>query len=320
MREEVLITGGLGYVGGRVAKHLAQKNYLLRLTTRKPGVARPAWLKHGVILTCDLFDDAQLAAACQGVRHVIHLAAANENVCASDPEQGLRVNGLGALRALRAAIAAGASRFIYLSTAHVYGAPLTGVITENTLPRPMHPYAITHRVAEDFVLAEQRKGTIDGVVLRLSNGFGAAERADVDRWTLLVNDLCRQAAATRRMVMRSSGDDLRDFISLADTARAVAHALALESATLGDGLFNVGSGHSTRVRDVTDLIAQRCEAVLGFLPEIVRPASVAPAAPLEYRIDKFGATGFSPTADMTLEIDATLSLCRDAFKAKPNDL
>jgi UDP-glucose 4-epimerase len=313
MREEVLITGGLGYIGGRVAKHLAQNNYSLRLTTRKSGVAHPPGLEQGEILACDLFDDAQLAAACRGVQCVVHLAAANENVCVTNPEEGLRINGLAPLRTLRAAIAAGAARFVYLSTAHVYGAPLKGVITEETPPRPVHPYAITHRVAEDFVLAEQRKGSIEGVVLRLSNGFGVAERPDVDRWTLLVNDLCRQAATTREMVMRSAGDELRDFITLEDVARAVDHALKLEHSALSDGLFNVGSGRAMRVRDMTDLIAQRCESALGYRPKIIRPESISPAAPLEYCIRKFGATGFSLAGDMSAEIDATLLLCRDAF-------
>jgi UDP-glucose 4-epimerase len=247
---------------------------------------------------------------------VVHLASINENVCAADPLRALNVNGTGTLRTLLAAIKAGAGRFIYLSTAHVYGSPLTGTISEATLPRPVHPYAISHRVAEDFVLAARARGDIEGIVLRLSNGFGAPERAEVDRWTLLVNDLCRQAATTKRMVMRSAGDDSRDFITLEDTARAVAHFLALDQTALGDGLFNVGSGHSMQVRAVVDLIAQRCDAMLGFRPEIVRPAPhVAAPPPLDYRIDKLRASGFAPTADMRSEIDATLQLCRDAFPA-----
>jgi UDP-glucose 4-epimerase len=242
------------------------------------------------------------------------MAAVNENISAADPVLALNVNGVGTLRTVLAAIKAGASRFIYLSTAHVYGAPLAGRISETTLPKPLHPYAISHRAAEDFVLAAQSRGEIEGVVLRLSNGFGAAERAEVDRWTLLVNDLCRQAVTGGRMVMRSPGDDTRDFVTLEDTARAVAHFVALDHAALGDGLFNVGSGQSLPVRAVAELIAQRCEALLGFRPPIVRPDSNAPApAALDYRIDKLRATGFAPACDMTGEIDATLALCREAF-------
>jgi UDP-glucose 4-epimerase len=314
---EILVTGAFGYVGGRVAKHLAQLGHTVRLGTRHPDTPPPAWLRKGAVTACDPLDDSQLQAACRGVQCVVHLAAVNENVCAVDPLLALNVNGAGTLRTLLAAIASGARRFIYLSTAHVYGAPLAGRIDETTLPKPLHSYAISHRTAEDFVLAAQARSEIEGVVLRLSNGFGAAERAEVDRWTLLVNDLCRQAVTAGRMVMRSSGDDARDFITLEDTARAVAHFAGLDRAALGDGLFNVGSGKAMPVRAVADLITQRCELLLGFRPAIVRPQSqgAAPAV-LDYRIDRLRATGFEPACNMQGEIDSTLELCRNAFGAR----
>ncbi len=313
---KVLITGAFGYIGGRVSRYLAEQDHELVLGSHGVAAPAPDWLSKGRVVPCDLFDDAQLQAACRSVHSIVHLASINENKCAADPALALHVNGLGSLRALLAAIQAGASRFIYLSTAHVYAAPLSGAIDEKTLPRPLHPYAISHRVAEDFVMAAHAKGEIEAVVLRLSNGFGAPERADVDRWTLLTNDLCRQAAVTRRMIMRSSGNDERDFITLADTARAIDHFLRLERASLGDGLFNVGSGRSVHVIEVVELIAQRCEAILGFRPEIVRPAAQTAVTRLDYRIDKLLSTGFSPVAEMQFEIDATLRLCRDAFADK----
>lgn len=312
--EEVLVTGAFGYIGGRVAKHLSALGYTMRLGTRRATVPPPVWLRRGRVTACDPLNDEELKAACEGVHCVVHLASVNENVCAADPVRALNVNGIGTLQTLLAAINAGVRRFIYLSTAHVYGAPLTGSITEATLPKPLHPYAISHKTAEDFVLAAQAKGDIDGIVLRLSNGFGAAERADVDRWTLLVNDLCRQAVTTGCMVMRSPGDDTRDFITLEDTARAVAHFAGLERIALGDGLFNVGSGRSIQVHEMVELIAQRCETLLGYRPAIVRPDSRRQAPHLlDYNIDKLRATGFTPTANVQNEIDATLRLCQSAF-------
>ncbi len=311
---EVLVTGAFGYIGGRVARHLSALGHTLRLGTRRAGVQPPEWIRNGEVFTCNVFDDGQLEAACDGVDCVVHLASVNENVCAADPALALNVNGIGTLRTLLSAIQAGVGRFIYLSTAHVYGAPLTGIITEATLPKPLHPYAISHRTAEDFVLAAQAKGDIDGIVLRLSNGFGAAECADVDRWTLLVNDLCRQAVTTGRMIMRSPGNDERDFVTLEDTARAVAHFVGLDRMALGNGLFNVGSGRSIQVHEMVELIAQRCETMLGLRAAIVRPDSQGSApASLDYRIDKLRATGFMSAGNMQGEIDATLKLCQTAF-------
>ena len=218
---------------------------------------------------------------------------------------------------LRAAIKAGVERFIYFSTAHVYGSPLAGVLTENSLPRPQHPYAITHRTAEDFVLAAWDKKEIEGIVVRLSNGFGAPERADVNRWTLLANDLCKQAVVDKKLVMRSSGLQSRDFITLEDVARAVLHLLNLPAQACGNGLFNLGGENAMRIIDVAQRVADRSEAALGFRPEVQRPlpAPGETTIPLDYRIDKLKATGFSLLSNMDKEIDNTLKLCHHVFGA-----
>ena len=68
------------------------------------------------------------------------------------------------------------------------------------LPLPDIPYAITHRAAEDFTLMFASRGKLDARVVRLSNAFGAPAHGSVDRWTLLVNDLCRQAVETKKLV------------------------------------------------------------------------------------------------------------------------
>ena len=97
------------------------------------------------------------------------------------------------VRLLEAAQRSGVRKFIYFSTAHVYGAPLIGDIHEDCVCRPIHPYSITHKSAEDFVLAARGRTDINAVVIRLSNSFGAPAYDTSNRWTLLVNDLCKQA-------------------------------------------------------------------------------------------------------------------------------
>jgi len=318
MSSTILVTGGLGYLGGRIAVAIVgQTGCQVRLASRKPGPA-PPWLPQAQTVAMDVLEPTSLAAALEGVQTVVHLAAMNENECVVNPEQALRVNTLGTLHLLQAAIRAGVERFIYFSTAHVYGAPLVGQITEQTLPRPVHPYAITHRAAEDYVLAAHDQRHITGLVVRLSNGFGAPTHANVDRWTLLANDLCRQAAQTRKLALRSSGLQQRDFITLHDVGRAVCHLLVLPRIACGDGLFNLGGGASMTVWAIAQRIAARCKATLGFAPAILRPEPSAAEAELELYYDsgKLKRTGFGLTGDIDLEIDATLQLCAQAFGAE----
>ncbi|HWR73336.1 MAG TPA: SDR family oxidoreductase, partial [Nitrospirota bacterium] len=263
----------------------------------------------------DMTDVRSLDIACREVETVIHLAAMNEIDSAANPEQALLINGLGTLKLLQAAERAGVKRFIYFSTAHIYGAPLTGTITEKTLPRPVHPYAITHRVAEDFVLSAHDAGNMTGIVLRLSNAFGEPATPDINRWTLIGNDLCRQAVTTGSLVLRSSGVQQRDFIPLDDVSAAVIHLLDLPADECGDGIFNLGSGQSYSIMEFAERVQSRCTSMLGFTPPIKRPQPdpTERAEPLNYRSDKLKATGYAPGNGFDDEIDRTVRFCRETF-------
>ena len=104
MIENVLITGGMGYLGGRIVKYLSENTELrLRISTRKALAETPKWLKNGKVISPDLNSERDLLAACEGIQAVIHLSALNEIESSKDPELALRVNGLCTLKLLRAA-------------------------------------------------------------------------------------------------------------------------------------------------------------------------------------------------------------------------
>jgi len=314
MNTKVLLTGGLGYVGGRLALALNEAGHVVRCGTRRNGLSAPAWFPDMQMAYLDWESIESLGRACQGVECVVHLAAMNEVESALDPVGALQMNGLASLRLLEAARLAGVRRFIYFSTAHVYGSPLLGSIDERTLPRPVHPYAITHKVAEEFVLAAHDRKQIEGVVIRLSNGFGAPVTPDVDRWTLLVNDLCRQAATSGELRLNSSGGQLRDFITLGDVARAVNHILQLDAGMLADGLFNLGGRKAMSILEMTERVAARWQVLTGREIAIIRLAGGGlPAPVLNYSCDKLAATGFALTSEIDREIDDTLKLCVRVF-------
>ncbi len=174
---------------------------------------------------------------------------------------------VGTLRVLDAAIAAGVKRFVYMSSAHVYG-DLQGEITETSLTKARHPYAITKLAAENLVLAAHDAGKIEAAVFRLSNSYGSPTHVGVNAWMLLVNDLCRQAVAQRKMRLRSSGVQVRDFIPIDDVVRAVEHALGLVKDRLEDGLFNLGGDDCVSIQTMAERVAVRCEAILGYRPTI----------------------------------------------------
>jgi UDP-glucose 4-epimerase len=316
MRRRILVTGGFGFLGGRLAQYLAsQKGYEILLGSRRQSKP-PFWLPQAkVVLTC--WDSPQgLQEVCSGVDCIIHLAGMNAQECAADPDAAMKVNAVATAHLVQAAFRQKVKRFIYMSTAHVYGSPLGGVITEETKPASVHPYAISHQAGEDAVLASHQSGEIEGIVIRLSNAYGAPADKDVNCWMLLVNDLSRQAAISGRLVLRSAGLQKRDFIPLYDFVRAIDHIIECPFYKSGDGIFNLGGEATYRVVELAKLIAERCEAVLGYRPEIERPDSVFSEGSLElnYRVDKLKETGFSLKGNIKKEIDITLDFCHKKFK------
>ena len=89
--------------------------------------------------------------------------------------------------------------------------------------------------------------------------------------------------------------------------------MRLPAPALGEGLFNLGSGEAIRVIDLTERIRDRCRAVLGFAPEIRRPAPAPDERHqrLRFSVERLRATGFTPAADLQQELDATLLRCQE---------
>jgi len=146
---------------------------------------------------------------------VIHLAGLDEQNSFRDIEAAWKINTLGTQSLLSIANDKRIQKFIYFSTFHVYG-DCEGTITEETPAQPHHPYASTHRAAEDIVRFYQHYKNINTLTLRLSNAFGCPMDTEINRWALVFNDLCRQAMTSRKIIIKSSGKQYRNFISLHD--------------------------------------------------------------------------------------------------------
>ena len=310
---KILITGGLGYLGGRIADSLKRNHpdSTIVLGTSRENAEIPNWAKTFPIVPLNILNPASIEKAVSNDIHVIiHLAALNEHDSFNNVESAWKTNTLGTQALLSVASQKQILKFIYFSTFHVYG-DCQGEITEGSPTRPYHPYAATHRAAEDMVRFYQYYKSMDTLTLRLSNGFGYPMDSEVNRWTLVFNDLCRQAMTSGKMVIKSSGKQHRDFISLHDVAAAVDHFLFENPEKWGDGLFNLGGDCSFSILDVAKTIATVYEKKYGNpVPiQITGKDNEDHYDPVHFNIDKLIKTGFCLTGNMEKEIEQTLSLC-----------
>ena len=314
---KILITGGLGYLGGRIADSLKRnhpESTIILGTSREISEA-PNWAKAFQIVPLNILDPASIEkAVLNDIHAIIHLAALNEHDSFNNIESAWKTNTLGTQALLSAASQKQILKFIYFSTFHVYG-DCKGEITENSPTRPYHPYAATHRAAEDMVRFYQHYKNMNTLTLRLSNGFGYPMDSEVNRWTLIFNDLCRQVMTLGEMVIKSSGKQHRDFIALHDVSAAVDHFLFENSEKWDDGLFNLGGDCSFSILEVAKVIATVYEKKYGKpVPiQILGKDNGECYIPVNFNIDKLKKTGFCLTGNMEKEIEQTLSLCEKFF-------
>jgi UDP-glucose 4-epimerase len=310
---KILITGGLGYLGGRIADFLKRNHpeSTIALGTSREISEAPDWAKAFQIVPLNILDPASIEKAVSNDTHaIIHLAALNEHDSFDNIESAWKTNALGTQALLSAASQKQILKFIYFSTIHVYG-DCQGEITEDSPTRPYHPYAASHRAAEDMVRFYQHYTNMDTLTLRLSNGFGYPMDSGVNRWTLVFNDLCRQAMTSGEMVIKSSGKQQRDFISLHDVAAAVDHFLFKNSKKWDDGLFNLGGDCSFSILEVAKTIATVYEKKYGKLvpTQIEGEDKGESHGSVHFNIDKLKKTGFCLTGNIEKEIEKTLSIC-----------
>jgi UDP-glucose 4-epimerase len=176
-------------------------------------------------------------------------------------------------------------------------------------PEPRSSYAIS-RLASEHVAAALVANGSHLVVLRLTNAVGAPDAPEVDRWSLVTNDLCRQGALTGRLALHSSGVQWRDFVSLGDVCSLTAAASRGDDPVLPPGTYNLGSGQPTTVRGLAGIVQDAFERFTGQRPELDAPEP-GPERPRPYRVSIGRAAEHGLRADSSLEaaVEETVRFC-----------
>ena len=303
-----LITGGAGYIGAHVARAMAgagERVVVLDDVTSGVPDRLPADipLVRGSALDTDL---VRRVCAEHEVTGVVHLAAHKQvGESVEKPELYYRDNVGGLASLLETVAAAGVRRFVFSSSAAVYGnpdIPVTDLITESTPCLPVNPYGETKLAGEWLVRAAGHAHGMATVCLRYFNVAGAArpELADIGVFNVIPMVFDR---LTRGEAPRIFGDDyptpdgtcVRDYIHVADLAEAhlaAARRLARPDAS-GDLTLNIGTGQGVSVRELVD--------VIGEVTGDRTPALVEPRRPG----DAPRAVGSSALAEKELDWTAT---------------
>jgi len=263
---KVLVTGGAGYIGSVTSHRLIQGGHEVEILDDLSTGHRTALAPGIPFHQGSLLDDEFLARVFEhSFDAVVHFAAfslVGESV--TDPLKYWRNNVGGSIGLLRATSAAHIKRFVFSSTAAVYGEPDQVPIEEDSVLAPVNPYGETKLAMERALAAASEQTGMSAVALRYFNACGADGHLgeDHDPETHLIPRLLRSILDTA-IDFRIFGDDyptpdgtcIRDYIHVRDLAEA--HALALEWADhTGLVSMNLGTESGLSVREVVDAAAR----------------------------------------------------------------
>jgi UDP-glucose 4-epimerase len=264
---QILITGGRGYLGGRIAKNFLDLGHSVSITTRH--VVKKGLLDDPInVLSPDWNSSSQLSKACEGVDIVIHAAGMNADDCLRNPELAIEFNGNATKRLAVAAVHSGVKKFIYLSTAQVYSDSFDTFFNEDSPTRNDHPYATSHLLGEKHVLTSEGQHNMQRNILRLSNVYGTPADRNTNCWNLVVNDMARQVAEFGRINLKTNGQQKRDFVSMSDLLNFISGISQESLASTYPQLINFGSGISMTLLEMANLISEISLSVFSFTPPI----------------------------------------------------
>ena len=280
---KIMVTGGAGYVGGTVAALLASQGHQVVVVDNLCHASRDLVPAGVEFVEADIADRTRIEelfrhataekAPFDGVLHFAALIEAGESM--QKPEIYFRNNTASTLALLESVLAAGPKRFVFSSTAALYGEPEAVPIPETAALRPTNAYGESKLLAEHMLAWFHRIHGLRSASLRYFNVAGAPEAGGKGSGIVIRGEahepeshlipLILDVALGRRNSIKIFGDDyatpdgtcVRDYIHVADLADA--HLLALQAleeprAAKERLIYNLGNGAGFTVKQVIESV------------------------------------------------------------------
>lgn len=305
----VLITGGAGFIGSHLAAGWLQRGAdVVVIDNFRTGKRENlSGLDVELVESC-ITDTAAVRHALRGVEIVHHLAAlvsVPESV--ERPLEAERLNVMATIQLLEEARQAGVKRFVFSSSSAVYGNVVRPAHSEDNLPAPASPYAITKLAGEYYVTLAGNAGPMTTVSLRYFNVYGPRQDPS-SPYAAAIPIFLEKSLQGKALTIFGDGGQTRDFVFVDDVVAA--NLLAAER---GEGVFNVATGRSISILELATLIRNLTgtDAPINFAAE--RLGDVRHSCG---NSDRLARLGWQPQVSLEEGLKKTLEWAKSRWEAK----
>ncbi len=191
-------------------------------------------------------------------------------------------------------------RFIFLSSAAVYGNPESLPIRESQSLAPISPYGFHKRQSEQLCLEFTKVYNLKTAIVRIFSAYGPGLRRQV-LW-----DICQKAITQDSLQLQGTGEESRDFIHALDIARAL--LVVAQAAPMEANIYNLGSGREVAIAQLANLILAALEYEQAPLFDGIVPSGT----PYNWQADisELKALGFAPSVSLERGVKTFANWCR----------
>lgn len=254
-----LVTGGTGFIGSHLVERLLGEGWNVCVLDDLSSGAE-ANLPSGAEFVRDSAGNVslldRLLPGCDAVFHLAAVSSVADSL--ARPLEVHDANLTTTIALLKAAANHGVKRFVFSSSASIYGDTGGEAAREEMKPSPLSHYAVQKLACEHYCAVYRRLRGLGTVCLRYFNVCGPRQRAD-SPYSSVIAKFVASAQAGESMTVFGDGVQSRDFVSVYDVVEANIAAAGLADAATTDAVFNVGSGQSITFGELD-------EAIRGHFP------------------------------------------------------
>jgi len=253
-----LVTGGAGFIGSNLVRRLAGQGDRVRVFDNLSSghLENLAGLeKHVEFVQGDLRDAEAVRDVMRGIQNVFHIGAlASVQASVDDPATSHEVNVTGTLNLLLAARDAEVARFVFSSSASIYGDSPEMPKREDMLPEPMTVYALSKLAGEHYGRIFHDLYGLNFFALRYFNVFGPRQDP-ASHYAAVIPLFMHAYVSGHQPVIYGDGGQTRDFTFVEDIVSANLACVSASDNAAG-GVYNIAYGDRISVNDLASGIAQ----------------------------------------------------------------